>query len=160
MDYVLFAIAILLCMAGILGAILPALPGPPLNYAAIWLIQLTKRGNYTWLFLVIWGVITALTIVLEYIIPIVGTKRFGGTKWGIWGCIIGLVAGIFIVPPVGMIVGPFAGAFAGELIGGKQSGQAFKAGLGSLLGFVMGTGIKIVVSLVMTFYVFKGFFAG
>jgi len=160
MDYVLFAIAVLLCITGVLGAILPALPGPPLNYAAVWLIHLTKRGNYSWQFLVIWGVITALTIILEYVIPIIGAKRFGGTKWGIWGCIVGLVAGVFIVPPVGMIVGPFAGAFAGELIGGKKSGQAFKAGLGSFLGFVMGTGIKVVVSLVMTFYVFKGFLAG
>ena len=93
--------------------------------------------------------------MLDYIVPIWGTKKFGGSKAGMWGAAIGLVIGIFVLPPLGIIVGPFAGAVIGETLTGKKAAEAFRAGLGSLLGLMMGVGLKLAASLAMTFYFVK-----
>ena len=84
-----------------------------------------------------------------------GTKKFGGSKSGMWGAGIGLVLGIFFLPPLGIIIGPFAGAVVGEAITGKNTSDSFRAGLGSFLGFLAGVGIKLAASIVMTFYFVK-----
>jgi uncharacterized protein YqgC (DUF456 family) len=106
-------------------------------------------------FLVVWAVIVIIIQVLDFYIPIWGTKKFGGSKAGIWGATVGLVIGIFILPPIGIIIGPFAGAVIGEIITGKKSAEAFRAGFGSLMGFLMGIGIKLVASAVMTYHFIK-----
>jgi uncharacterized protein len=149
MDYALLLIAFILMIVGILGSILPVLPGPPISWVGLLLLYLTKAVpmNYTVL-----GVTLAIALVvgiLDYVIPAKGTKRFGGSKYGIWGTNIGLVIGILAPIPFGFIIGPFVGAFVGELLNdSKDSKKAFKAATGSFMGFLASTFMKFVVSVV------------
>jgi uncharacterized protein YqgC (DUF456 family) len=138
-------------LGGIAGCLLPFLPGPPLSFAALLIMQLKNVSPFTTKFLLIWAGITIVVTLLDYYIPIYGTKKFGGSSYGAWGSAIGLIVGLF-VPPVGIIVGPFVGAFIGEMIASNNSHVAFKAALGSFLGFLMGTLLKLVVCLVMAYY--------
>lgn len=151
MDILLIILGIVLVLAGLAGCILPFLPGPPLTFAALLLQQLKTDAPFTSDFLLIWGGVTIVVTVLDYFIPIYGTKKFGGSRYGVWGSAIGLVAGLFF-PPLGLIIGPFVGAFIGEMIATSNSQVAFRAALGSLLGFVVGTLLKLVVCVVMAWY--------
>lgn len=140
-------------LGGIAGCLLPFLPGPPLCFAAL-LLQLSREHDpYSANFLWLWAAITAAVTLLDYYIPIYGTKKFGGSKYGAWGSAIGLVIGLFF-SPLGIIIGPFVGAFVGEMISSNNSHVAFKAALGSFLGFLVGTLLKLVVCLVMAWYLF------
>ena len=94
------------------------------------------------------AVMAAVTL-LDYMIPAMGTKKFGGSKYGSWGCLIGTFAGFFVLPPFGIIIMPFVGALAGELLGGSQPNVAVKAAFGSLLGFLGGVLCKAVVCIAM-----------
>ncbi|MHA7109400.1 DUF456 domain-containing protein [Sunxiuqinia elliptica] len=154
MDYVLIAFGILFIISGILGGVLPVLPGPPLSYVGLILLHLTERYQFSTNFLVIWGIITVVVYLLDYFIPVWGTKKFGGSKRGVWGSIIGLLVGMFLFPPFGIIVGPFAGAVLGELSGGKQSKEALRSGFGSFVGFLVGTLLKLIASGMMAWYFF------
>ena len=144
----------------IIGIFLPFLPGPPLNYGALLLLHFTTNHQFSMKFLVVWAIISAMVVLLDYLIPIWGTKKFGGSKQGVWGSVIGLVAGLFIFPPFGIIIFPFAGAVVGELIAGKDTGSALKAGFGSFAGFLAGTILKLIVSGMMTWYFFSKIIAG
>lgn len=155
MDYVLITLGIILLLLGIAGAILPVLPGPPLNYGALLLLHATAKYQFTGRFLLIWAVITILVYALDYLIPAWGTKKFGGSKQGVWGSIFGLLVGLILFPPIGIILGPFIGAVLGELIGGKTSTQALRSGFGSFVGFLTGTLLKLIASGLMTWYFFK-----
>ena len=119
MDIFWLIVAIVLMLVGIAGSFLPVLPGPPLSYAALWVMQLRSDPPFTLTFLLIMLGVTLLVTALDYWVPIYGTKRFGGTKYGVWGCTIGLVAGLFF-PPWGIILGPFVGALLGELAGNAK----------------------------------------
>lgn len=152
MDYVLIALGFLLIVGGILGSILPFLPGPPLSYGGLLLLHFTQNHQFTNRFLLIWGIVTVVTYLIDYFIPIWGTKRFGGSRQGIWGSIIGLVAGIFFFPPFGIIIGPFAGAIIGELIAGKTHSDAFRSGFGSFVGFLLGTLIQLIAAGLMAWH--------
>ncbi|WP_159517347.1 DUF456 domain-containing protein [Sunxiuqinia indica] len=152
MDYILIFLGIVMMVSGLLGCILPVLPGPPLSYIGILLLHFTEKHQFSSNFLIGWAAITIIVYLLDYLIPIWGTKRFGGSKRGIWGSIIGLMIGMFVFPPIGIIVGPFAGAVIGELSEGKQSKEAFRSGLGSFIGFLVGTLLKLVASGMMTWY--------
>lgn len=155
MDYVLIGLGILLLVSGILGCVLPVIPGPPLNYAALLLLHFTGRYQFSTQFILVWAVITVVVYALDYVIPAWGTRKFGGSRRGVWGSVIGLVVGLFFFPPFGIIVGPFAGAVIGELTAGKDSGSALKAGFGSFIGFLMGTLLKLIASGMMTWYFFR-----
>jgi uncharacterized protein YqgC (DUF456 family) len=154
-DYLLAILGGIMMIAGILGCLLPVLPGPPLSFAGLLLLHFTMFADFSTTFLITWGCVTILVTVLDYVVPIWGTKKFGGSKYGMWGAGIGLVVGIFFLPPIGIIVGPFAGAVIGEAIKGKNATSSFRAGLGSFLGFLAGVGIKLAASIVMTFYYIK-----
>ena len=154
MDLVWAVIGGILMLAGIVGCLLPFIPGPPLSFLGLLILQLRETAPFTSKFLIIWAVIVIAITVLDYLVPIYGTKRFGGTKYGLWGCTIGLIVG-FWLGPLGIIAGPFLGALMGEWLGNRNSDQAFKAAIGSFVGFLVGTVLKLIASGVMTFYFFK-----
>jgi len=155
MDYVLIGLGILLLVSGILGCVLPVIPGPPLNYAALLLLHFTGRYQFSPHFLLVWAVISVVVYALDYVIPAWGTRKFGGSRRGVWGSVIGLVVGLFFFPPFGIIVGSFAGAVIGELTAGKDSVTALKAGFGSFIGILLGTLLKLIASGMMTWYFFR-----
>lgn len=141
-------------LTGFISSFLPVLPGPPLGYVGLLLLQFTEPAPFTIQFLVIWALIVIVIMILDNVIPAWGTKKFGGSPYGVWGSIIGLVVGIFFFPPLGMIVGPLIGAFVGELIAGKTSDRALRSAMGSFAGFLAGTLIKVIACGVMGYYFF------
>jgi uncharacterized protein len=148
MDTVLLIIGFLCVLAGVFGSFMPVLPGPSISWVGLLLLFLTTGvpNNY-WILGITLG-ITILITVLDYVIPAQGTKKFGGSRYGIWGTNIGLVIGIFAPIPLGFIIGPFVGALVGELIhDGKDQKRALKAATGSLLGFLASTFMKFVVCM-------------
>ncbi len=155
MDIVLIVLAILLLLIGLAGCLVPILPGPPLSYLALILLHLTENHHFTGKFLVTWAIIAIAVTVIDNLTPIWGTRKFGGSKHGAWGATIGLLLGLVFFPPLGIIIGPFAGAVVGELIRNENLDKAIKSGFGSLLGFLIGTGMKLVVSGFIIYYFFK-----
>ena len=149
MDIALLVIAFILMLIGIIGCIVPGLPGTPIAYAGLWIAQITERVDFSWKFLLIWGIVVIVVSALDYIVPAWGTKQFGGTKWGAWGSTIGVLVGLFF-GAIGVIIGPLVGAILGELFAGKQLEQAIKAGWGSFIGILFGTIIKLVACGLMT----------
>ena len=149
MDIFLLIVAGVLMVVGIIGCIVPGLPGTPIAYAGLWIAQATDRVDFSWQTLLIWGIVTVVVSVLDYVVPAWGTKRFGGTKWGVWGSTIGVFVGLFF-GAAGVIVGPLAGAILGELMGGKKAEEALKAGWGSFVGIFFGTVLKLICCGLMT----------
>ena len=143
MDIFLLVLAFLFMLIGIIGCIIPGLPGTPIAYVGLWIAQATERVDFSWQFLLIWGIVVVVVSVLDYIVPAWGTKRYGGSKWGVWGSTIGVFVGLFF-GAVGVIVGPLAGAIIGELLGGKEVREALKAGWGSFVGLLFGTILKLI----------------
>lgn len=156
MDVLWLILGIILMLVGLAGCILPFLPGPPLCYGALLIQQLQSSPPYSTNFLLTWAGITIVVTALDYVVPLYGTKRFGGTKYGMWGCVVGLIVGLWL-GPFGLILGPFIGAFAGELMGNAGSDHAFRAALGSFIGFLFGTLIKLVACFVMGWYFVQAF---
>lgn len=152
MDYVLIGLGIIFIIGGIIGSVLPVLPGPPLSYVGLLLLHFTERYQFSSRFLIIWAIITAAVYALDYIIPAYGTKRYGGSKRGVWGSVIGLVIGLFFFPPLGIIIGPFVGAVIGELTLGLDSRTAFRSGFGSFMGFLAGTLMKLIAAGLMAWH--------
>jgi uncharacterized protein len=156
MDVFLLVLGSILMLLGLAGCILPFLPGPPLCYVALLIQQLQADPPYTTRFLVIWAVVAVVITLFDYVIPVYSTKKYGGTKYGVWGCAIGLVAGLWL-GPVGIIIGPFAGAFIGELVANSSSEQALRAAFGSFIGFLAGTLLKLVACFLMVWYFIEAF---
>lgn len=149
MDIFLLIVAGVLMVIGIIGCIVPGLPGTPIAYAGLWIAQATDRVDFSWQILLIWGIVTIVVSVLDYVVPAWGTKQFGGTKWGVWGSTIGVFAGLFF-GAAGVIIGPLAGAVLGELLGGKKVEEALRAGWGSFIGIFFGTVLKLICCGLMT----------
>lgn len=104
------------------------------------------------------GAVTALLILLDYVAPALGAKKYGASRRGLWGSAIGMIIGIFFIPPWGMIVGAFIGALVGELVSGKSGSKALRAGWGILIGNVLGVGLKLAFTAVVLFYYIKAMF--
>ncbi len=155
-------IAILAVVAGIIGiagSILPGLPGPPVSWVGLMLLYFwgngtDKAGNPMSLtFLLVWLAITIVVCIIDYVVPAYFTRVTGGSKVAGRGAIIGLIAGMFI-PPVGIILGTLGGAFLAEYLVSRKSGwQSTKSAVGALLGFIFGTGIKLIASGLMLYYI-------
>lgn len=145
MDILLIVLGSICLIIGLIGCIIPMLPGPPIAYGALILLHLTDKVQFTLKQLIVWLVVVIVVQVIDYFIPTLGTKKLGGTRWGIWGCFIGTLIGMFVFPPWGVILGPFLGAVIGELLGGKETEEALKAGLGAFIGFMAGTILKFIV---------------
>src|SRR3970282_616143 len=146
MDVLLLIIGFVCMLIDILGSFLPVLPGPSISWVGIALLYLTKAIPANYWVLSITFVIVLIITVLDYTIPAQGTKRFGGSKYGIWGTNIGLIVGILAPIPFGFLIGPFLGALIGELLfDAKDHGRALKAASGSFIGFLASTFIQFLI---------------
>jgi uncharacterized protein YqgC (DUF456 family) len=150
MDIALLIFGFLLMLVGIIGSFLPVLPGPTVSWIGLLLLYLTKVVPDDWVFLGITLVIALVVFALDYIIPAVGTKKFGGTRAGMIGTTLGLLVALFVpvLGPLGIIIWPFVGALVGELMNKADKKTATKAAFGSFIGFLTGTFLKFVVTVV------------
>ena len=167
MDILLIVLGAICLLLGLVGCVAPVVPGVPLSYLGLLLLHWTERVQFSWQFLVVWGVVVVVIQILDYFSPAWGTKKFGGTKYGVWGSTIGLFAG-FLMGPLGIIIGPFVGAVVGELIYFNRHPQntigqpkntnfnrALRAGFGSFVGLLAGPLVKVICCGVMIAYFVK-----
>jgi uncharacterized protein YqgC (DUF456 family) len=148
MDILLLLLGFVCVVAGVFGSFLPVLPGPSISWVGIALLYLTTAVTANYWILGVSALITIVLTILDYTIPAKGTKKFGGSPYGIWGTNIGLIVGIFAPIPLGFLIGPFVGALIGELIyDHKDHQRALKAATGSLLGFLASSFMKFVVCM-------------
>lgn len=148
---IIILVAILLSLTGIVGAIMPALPGPPLSFASMLTVYFTCPGTISGRLLCVMLLLTITVSVLDYVAPIWLTKVGGGSKAAIWGSTLGLIAGLFFMP-IGLILGPLAGAFIGEVSNNSSVGKATRVALMSFISFLLTTGAKLILSALMTYY--------
>ena len=153
MDILITICAILCGIIGDLGAVLPVLPGPALSFVGMVLAYFNGGDTITERMLWIWGIVTIVVSILDYILPGYFSKIFGGTKAGITGATIGVFVGLFM-GPLGIILGPFVGAVIGELLHEKKNlDKAITVGFGSLLSFLVGSGVKLILAGFMLYYI-------
>ena len=160
MNVVLIIIAILLVVFGLVGSIVPGIAGPPFSFLGLLVLSFVKGIEYSITFLVVMGIIAAVVFAMDYVVPAWGTKKLGGTKSGVRGSTIGLILGLLVtfIFPIGFIavlIGPFIGAYIGEKQAGTEDDKAMKAACGSFLGFLVGTGLKVIFACVCIYYVVK-----
>src|SRR6056297_3236421 len=158
-EFLLIVLAALLLLIGLIGCILPVIPGPPISFVGLLVLEATEKVDFSNNLLLLMFALATIVTVLDYIIPVWGTKKFGGTRAGVIGSTLGLIFGLIFFPPIGIIIGPFAGAVIGELIQKDDFNNALKSGIGSFIVFLLGTGMKLVVSSIMIYYFFKEVFA-
>ena len=149
---ILFIIGIALCLIGIIGSFIPIIPGPMSSWLGILLLNLTESVEFNIQFILITFIIAFLISALDYIIPIIGVKKLGGSKGGLIGASIGLVIGLIIIGPIRLLFGPFIGAIAGEIINKKKLREAIKPAIGSLVGILIGSGIKFCLTVIYLFF--------
>lgn len=158
MDTFLLITGFLLTLLGIIGSFIPILPGPPTGWVGILLLYLTSIVPMDWWVLGITLVIAIIITILDYIIPAIGTKKLGGSRYGMWGTMIGLILGLLSPIPFGFLIGAFLGAFIGEMIyNSKDTSRAIKAAFGSFFGFLTSTFIKLTVSVIFLILFFVKF---
>ena len=167
MDTFLVLIGFLFAILGLIGSFLPILPGPITGWVGLLLLHLTKAVPNNSTFLIITFVIALFIFIIDYFIPAMGTKRFGGSKYGAYGTTIGLIIGLLSPIPFGILIGAFLGALVGELLyDSSDGGRAIKASFGAFLGFLVSVILKFTVSatyfvlFLTTFWEFKHNFWG
>lgn len=161
MDITLAVLGAALVLLGFIGSILPIIPGPPISWVGLLLLKWTDfildhgtaYENALWILLFF----VVLVTILDYVVPIMGTKKFGGSKRGVWGATIGVVVGLFF-GPLGIIIGPFLGAYIGEITTGKKEREALRAAWGSFVGFLLGVGMKLMVCGAILFFFIRYLF--
>ena len=152
-EILLVIFAFLMLVMGIIGSIAPILPGPSLSFVGLLVLQWSGYGGFSSGFLWLWAAITVVITLMDYFLPVLMTRKFGGSRSATIGSVLGLLGGLFFFPPIGLIIGPFFGALIGELIHNHaDSVSAFKVALGAFLAFFFGVGIKLIISSIMLFY--------
>lgn len=150
---ILIITGIILNILGIIGIVVPALPGIILNYLALFLLYISRGEEVIGLSaLIMFGLLTLLVALLDYILPLAGAKKLGASRTGIIFAVIGMITGMIFFPPLGIFFGLLIGAFVGELIAGKSQSQAFKAGFVTFLGILTSMVVKLMLAIVMTVY--------
>jgi len=149
MDILLITLGAICIFIGVLGSFVPVIPGPPLSWIGLLLFQYTSNVAFSPIFIGVTGVIALLATLLDYYLPVLGTKKYGGSKGGVWGAIMGLLFAVFfpVFGPLGFMIWPFAGAFIGELSQQKNQKNALRAAWGSFVGFLAGSLIKLIISM-------------
>ena len=161
-DLLLLILGIAFLVISIIGSLLPVIPGPPIGFAGMFLLRFSsfvEESRAEWYDNLLWtfAFITVIVTVLDYIVPVWGAKRFGGSRAGMLGAGIGVIAGIFFAP-VGLIIMPFLGAVIGEMAAGRDNRTSLRAGFGSFIGFLTGVVMKLIVCFLMAFYFFQELF--
>ena len=152
MTVFVLIIAFSFFLIGFLGGFIPGLPGPPLSYLGVLIIHFFTTTQFPNSFLVAWALVVIIVFVLDYMLQAWGVKKFGGGRKATIGTFVGLFLGLFF-PPIGLLVGPFAGAFIGALSEVKgDNTRAFNVAIGSFIGFVTGTVLKVGVSTILVYY--------
>jgi hypothetical protein len=159
MDVLIIVICFILIILGLVGVILPFLPG----LAFVWLGVLIYAINtgfetISLATIIVFSVVTLLFTVLDLAAPLLGAKKYKASKFGIMGAFAGTFLGVLILGPVGIVLGPFLGALAGELLSGKEHSQAFNSAFGTVLGLLFGALLKLVFGLVMFGFFIVSFF--
>lgn len=150
MDITLSIFAFLLSILGIIGCVVPILPGLVFNYAALLLAYACSYSQISLSTMLIWLAVTIIVSILDYFLPVYMTKVFGGSRSGAVGALVGLIAGMIWFNIVGAILGPFVGAVLGELMNDRNDvSKAFRVGFGSFLAFFLGTGAKLIAAVGM-----------
>ena len=149
---IMIIVGLVLAIAGVVGCLLPMMPGPPLGFIALLIISFARNWEpFSTTFLVVVGAVTALTLLLDYVLPVMGARKYGASRLGFWGSMFGVLVGMFVFPPFGMIIGGFAGAVAGELCAGSAGRSALRAGWGVFAGNLLGIALKTGLSVIMLF---------
>lgn len=147
--FIYYLAGAILVLVGFAGVLLPALPGLPLVFAgllvAAWADGFQRVG---WVPLVVLGVLTALSFVIDFLATVYGAQRVGASGWALWGAALGTLAGLFFLP-IGLFVGPFAGAWLGEYWHSRRVGHATRVGVGTWVGILLGTASKLALGLCM-----------
>ena len=156
---ILTVLGLLVALAGVVGCFLPILPGPVFSYLSILILSFSKDWTpFGTPFLIVTGILVVILIITDYVVPAMGAKRYGATRMGIWGSVIGMIAGIFVFPPFGMLILAFTGALLGEIITGQKPTQAIKAGWGIILGNLVSAALKFSYSgVLLVLYVINMF---
>ncbi len=156
MSIFLAILAILLGVVGLLGSVVPVLPGPPISWIGLLLMSFTKYSDMAPWSIIVWLVVTIVVTLADNFLPVVMTKKFGGSRQATIGTFIGMVLGMFILPPWGMVICPFFGALIGELVGNRSEGRvALRVAMGAFIAFIGGVGIKLIASGMMLFYMVR-----
>lgn len=157
----LIVLGFIVLAAGIVGCVLPIIPGPPLAYAALILLSIARKWEaFPPAVLIVLGLVAAAVTVMDYLMPLITSKWKGASKAGIWGSVAGMIVGMIFFPPFGVIIGTFVGAVLGELLFSKRPDGALKAGWGVFLGTMMGIGLKLAVSGVIALYFLRAVLRG
>jgi len=159
LTVLLIILGLLLALAGVFGCIFPVIPGPPLGYLALIILSWAKDWEpFSSTFLIIMAGLTILVSISDYLIPAISAKRYGASRLSLWVSIAGMVIGLFLFPPWGMVIGAFLGAFAGELLAGRRGKSALRVSCGVFVGNMLSTGLKLALSGVMLFLYIREMF--
>ena len=157
MDLILLIIGLLLCLIGIVGSFLPIIPGPVTSWLGILLLNLTSVVEFNLNFVLITLTVAISVGILDYLIPVLGVKKLGGTRSGQIGTTLGLIIALIILGPIGIIIGPFGGALLGEMSTKKSIQESIKPAFGAFIGVIAGSVIKFLISLTFLFFYFDIF---
>ena len=149
----LVVVGLVLALIGLAGCIIPVIPGPFLSFLALIILSFAKHWEpFSPTFLMIMAGLTLFVSLLDYVAPVFGAKKYGGSKSGVWCSVLGMVLGIFFFPPWGMLFGALVGAILGELVMGVESAKALRDGWGVFIGNMVGVGLKLAASAIMLFF--------
>lgn len=159
MTTVIIILGLFIALLGLAGCIIPVIPGPPLSFLALILLSFAKNWEpFSSTFLIIMASLTIVVTILDYVVPAGWAKKYGASKSGVWGSMLGMPVGFFFFPPWGILIGGMVGALVGELIAGKEGSKALRAGWGIFVGYVLSTGLKLMFSGVLLFFYLKEMF--
>lgn len=159
MFYLLIAIGVILVLLGFIGCVFPVIPGPPFTFLGLLCIHFIG-GEYAigWFELFFFGILAFIGAIIDTILPFMGAKYCGVSKYGLWGCLIGMLLFLFVAPPFGMVFGILFGAIVGELYAGKSKSKALKAGMVTFISNIVAIFLKLLICLVISFRLIMLFF--
>lgn len=153
MDIFIISLGAILVILGIIGSVLPIIPGPPVAFVGMLIANFSSEQPFSVEMLILFGGLAVTSSIIDNVLPIYATKKFNGSKKGVWGSAIGLIIGLFF-SPIGIILGPIVGAYLGEIIDGKSSNYAVRPAIGSFIGFISSIFLRLSLSLAIGYFYF------